>query len=754
MQRLKILGLKSVLNPINRNFKKNPIIQSYSNVRLNDDNEIKSKIKSLNVHRKISGTISKNIYLNLINKIENTKECDSETALVLIKSCDMRLIELLPKERQLLLDNLFENLLPKLNVTYDQLHYDGYIESTLSNRYSFDPFKISRVMFTKNILTTLNTNAYFMKMLCESGEINIALLHLKNLLESKNIDLCDLNKYKNQTCNSQELYKSILHLLNSTSIINDVNGYFNVNLINPFLSYYFSTRNTEKAIQIFKQLPIVNLTPNNFTYFNLVKGYSGLHMFDEASKLYEKVESNLFLADKLSLLSTLDRSKVGQILFDQIINSMQIKFEPPEKIILVNEINYLCERALYEKAFFLVKTFFSNEFNEKDPVKKDLIKVKIDVTDYLCRSLVLNSSSDDESIQVLRKFADFLDKENPLTHPYLTDMIYHSFSRLNIDFSLKLISQLKLKGAQIKLNHVLPLIKHQINLLETRILQARTEPNYNIEQLPEFKSLVELLVRVKSLGCRFEQIEVDSFMNCLKLDAKNNFKSHLLFHDLFRMLKLSNLVQNEADTFNECAYKLLRHLGDLLDKEDKDLDAIKLDLKDFHALVKEMSKNTIDKSILRNFYAHLKSLLILFENETRLDWEKDVILKIAELLNKNGIDCIYLKLIYEDLLRHFSELLTKDFVKMKEFQVYLRSNFESQFIYKKISDDLMNTYNSKSKEELEEMLKTEKNNFPLMRTLLIKMVNPKARGDFSLQRIEELIKDLPDQELTPLVCYF
>ena len=67
-------------------------------------------------------------------------------------------------------------------------------------------------------------------------------------------------------------------------------------------------------------------------------------MFDEASKLYEKVESNLFLADKLSLLSTLDRRKADRIFFDQIINSMQSQFEPSEKIILINEINYLCER--------------------------------------------------------------------------------------------------------------------------------------------------------------------------------------------------------------------------------------------------------------------------------------------------------------------------------------------------------------------------------------------------------------------------
>jgi hypothetical protein len=331
-------------------------------------------------------------------------------------------------------------------------------------------------------------------------------------------------------------------------------------------------------------------------------------------------------------------------------------------------------------------------------------------------------------------------------------MIYHSFSRLNIDFSFKLISQLKLKGLQIKLNHVLPLIKHQINLLETRIQQARTEPNYSLERLPEFKSVVDLLVRVKNLGCRFAQLEVDSFLNCLKLDAENNFKPHLLFHDLFRMLKVSNLVQNEADIFNECAYKLLRHLRDLLDKEDKDLAAIKFDLKDFQGLVNEMSKNTIDKAILRNFHTHLKSLLILFENESRHDWENDVILKTAELLNKNGIDCIYLNLIYKDLLKHFSKIIKKDFVKMKEFQVYLRSNFESQFLNKKVSDNLMNNYNTKSKEELELMLTTEKNNFPLMRTLLNKMVNPKSRDDFSIQRIEELIKELPDEELTPLVC--
>jgi pentatricopeptide repeat protein len=747
MQGLKFQNFKSRLDLIHRNWKRSLSLRN-SGSFLENDNQIKSKIKSLNDHVSFTGTISKNILLNTIKSIKQYKKCDSDTALALIKFCDLRLIDFLPKERQNLLNNLFENVFPNLNVIYNHNHFDSYIESTISNRNSFDVFKISREMHAKNILPTMNTNNYFIKTLCESGEINIALLHLKFLIESKTISLFDLNSYKNQPQNSQELYESLLHNLNLHS--NTAQDRVNANLINPVLQYYFLANNAEKAIKIFKQISTRNIKPNNITYFNLINGYIHLQEFEEAEKLFNKTKDQLLTIDKLSLFSSLDKIR-EKSLVETVLTSIPEQLETRERIFIISEINYFCERKLFEKAYSLLQNFFYHEFREKDPIRKDLILTKTDVTDYFCRSLVLNSTDNLESVDTLIRFADLLDKENVSTQYYLTRMIYHSFSLSNIDLSLKLISQLKSKGIRVKINHVLPLVKQEANRLEIKILSMKSQENNKIEEFPEYKSLVKIIGKIKELGCLGErsEIELDILINCLKLDSENNFKSYLNFYDLFIMLKSSKIVISDVEIFNECAYKLLRSVGNSLKREN--IDEIQYYLKDFQNLIKQMSKNTIENDIQKNFYKYLKRLLDLSLGKS-FDYKHSLIFNIAELLNKNGVDSVYSKLIYELLLEHYSELFKNDFKEKKELQTYLRKNFNSLFINKKLSNELMDNYNSYSKEKLEEILKNQPNNFPLIRVLLIKMLNIKTRNPIIAKRIQQLVKELPDDEITPMVC--
>ena len=287
--------------------------------KLEAENKIKSKIASLEDHIKVTGLIAKKTFLTLVKNIQMVEWCDSATASILIKACGQNCVELLPHERQRILNNLFEEILPKLNIAYNTSHYDYYLANTLANRSAFDPYKISRQIFEQSILTNLSINNSFLTQLCNLNDINIALLHLRMLIGLQgDVSVFDLNTYKNEgSVKHNELYDSVLHDL--SQLTNKHSTFLHANLLNPFIKYYFAANDTEKGIRLFKQISKTNFLPNNVTYFSLINGYLHLKKHAEAEQLFDSTKDQLLTADLLSLYTKANELEGSCIYF--IINN-------------------------------------------------------------------------------------------------------------------------------------------------------------------------------------------------------------------------------------------------------------------------------------------------------------------------------------------------------------------------------------------------------------------------------------------------
>lgn len=128
-----------------------------------------------------SGTVTTQKFMDSLKKLESSNTIESNSALELIQQCDLKLIEMFPKERQKWLNYIFTELFPKKNVHYNQDHFSSYLTNTKLNKSSFDPFQIAFQMKERNISNkhTLVIDAAFIKQLCEDRDIKTALVRFQ-----------------------------------------------------------------------------------------------------------------------------------------------------------------------------------------------------------------------------------------------------------------------------------------------------------------------------------------------------------------------------------------------------------------------------------------------------------------------------------------------------------------------------------------------------------------------------------------------
>ena len=132
-----------------------------------------------------------------------------------------------------------------------------------------------------------------------------------------------------------------------------------------------------------------------------------------------------------------------------------------DKIVVVHELNCMCNSKRFEQAFSLLSRFFYSDYSEQDPTKRDAIEMKINVALHFCRALVfsLRDSDVDEACQIIASYAQKLDFTGDAPE-YLSSMLYYSYDTANIALSLKLIDQLRAKNVKIKVFIYFNLLKH------------------------------------------------------------------------------------------------------------------------------------------------------------------------------------------------------------------------------------------------------------------------------------------------------
>ena len=244
--------------------------------------------------------ISRSALLSLIKSVEKSNYCDSKTALHLLKSCGLYLIDLAPHKRQRQLDYLFTTLLrrPQIKLAYQVDHYETYTSNSFINDYEaaqFCPFELSRRMRVDNVRPNSSVNSSLVERLCASNEtIDVALGYVAGLIRDESIEDLNLDRFRS-------VYPFEDFLRNLLDKSSDVKDPINVNLINPIISFYLRANEASKAIRLVQLLDEINLPANNVTYTNLISGYMYLTKLDEAKTLLEKTLKSLSLNNVFDL---------------------------------------------------------------------------------------------------------------------------------------------------------------------------------------------------------------------------------------------------------------------------------------------------------------------------------------------------------------------------------------------------------------------------------------------------------------------
>jgi hypothetical protein len=723
-----------------------------------------SNIIKLESHSKIYGTISKSSFFNLLRTIESINEInDKNLASLMIKSCSLNFVDLFPSQRQSLLNYLFYDLLPKKNVQYNQQDYEIYMENTLSNRSHFDPYLLSNVLNKKYIFANSKINSFFIHQLCELNDIKVALAHLNNLIKQSNNESFNLETYRSQTNNKteDEIFDNLMN--NLSTIKNDLQE---TNLFNPIILYYFTkSKDSIKSIELFKLICQLNLKPNNQTYFNLINGYLFSSKYEECDKLFNKVKNDLKLNNLLALNTIiLDKMKkdienkdILNSIKENVLGIISTNFTQQERIVFIDNLFHLCSNNRREDAFNLMEEFFSNEYSENDPVIKDNNDFKLSIVDYFCKSII----EFDAKFEIIKKYSTILDeKTDKFTH--FKKMLYYSLNKTDYYLSMSLIDDLNSNdGGPIKFNYFTPIIASAANELETYLSRNTSlllDSKFKIKNLNQFKVILSVFDKmVNQYKVYLGLDEISTLVKIYKF-GENGLKKYLRFSDLIYLRKISPL-----NLFYSSMYTLLNYRLSSDSRNSLVLDkySILTDFQDMNALISFSKVNFIEKDLLRRINNYIEFII----EKDLVDLRNGIVALetlniIAQKCNQNDLT------ILSNGLNNFKNRLLLLTENNKEKYEEIKNHFDNisnKMIRKDENnhDDKTNTNKEYAKENIntleilvEELKSKQKNHIAATRRLIIALCNRSYLEGVEkpLEKVENLLKDLSNEDLTPLVC--
>ena len=763
MQSLKLGNLiKASLNKLNRPGLSKHYLSTSTFSIFNVENKFPSRPHSFRNELESNGMISLNNYANILNRIKSKGSCDPDEALELIKYCSVFFIGLGSiKARQDLLNEIFEDILPKANVIYAQKHYNYYMENTIINRRSFDPFKISKKMYDSKIEASLPMNLYFIKQLCDINDINSAILHLNFLIRSERMSLFDLNEYKTNSLSSDHIFESFLSNLKSikeqsVSIIKqDLDK--SINLINPIFSYYLVKNEASKAKALTEIMKEIRLNPNMQTYLYHINSLISAGKYDEAEKILSEKKNEFQIPQLLFIYTNLMAKLNGESnqLADVLTKLLGKNIKMSDKVFFINEIFHLCELKMFDDAFYLVKRFFKSDLISKN-------YEKLDVGVYFAMSLVLNSTKLYEDIN---KYSALLDANvSDGSNKYFSKTIELATPVLRTDLVLGLFSKLKLYGNKINygnLRHILYKVKEELDA-EAKSTGSLTERG--VKSLVKYELLKSILNKARlEFEFSFSNSNLSTFLKLLRYENNHKQKSYLRFYDIFHLIKDTKTFDNADTLFAFCFKRIILDLSYSLVESD-DTNFIYYNFQDLFDLLSEPNL-TLTNSNINDLNDYLSKLFAAnFVRQDLINYNANIIFKTVELINEKKIsgdngECLiklnktllnYLDAIIADgqEKQSLKEYFEKNFISDREkARVQAKKDFQSL----KATD---HSYSAKPLKDLEDLLdKTPEKNMALIRTILIKLCSrAESKLPSTKKKVEELLARLPENELSPLVC--
>jgi hypothetical protein len=764
MQNLKLGNLiKASLNRLNRPGLSKHYLSTSTFSIFNVENKFSSKPLNFRYELEINGMISVNNYANILNRIKYKGSCDPDAALELIKYCNIFFIGLGSiKERQDLLNEIFEDILPKVNVVYTQKHYNYYMENTIMNRCSFDPFKISKKMYESKIEASLPMNLYFIKQLCDINDINSAILHLNFLIRSERMNLFDLSEYKTNSLSSDHIFESFLSNLKSTkeqsvSIIKqDLDK--SINLINPIFNYYLVKNEASKAKALTEIMKEIRLNPNMQTYLYHINSLVSAGKYDEAEKILSEKKNEFQIPQLLFIYTSLMAKLNGESnhLADVLTKMLDKTIKISDKIFFINEIFHLCERKMFDDAFYLVKRFFKSDLSSKN-------YEKLDVGVYFAMSFVFNSTKLYEDIN---KYSALLDANvSDGSNKYFSKTIELATPILRSDLVLGLFYKLKLYGNKIHYGHLRHILYKAVDELDAEAKSRGSLTEHGVKSLVKYELLKSILNKARlELEFSFSPNNLSTFLKLLRCENNHKQKSYLRFYDIFHLIKDTKTFENADTLFASCFKRIILDLSYSLVESD-DTNFIYYNFQDLFDILSETTNLTLNNSGINELNDYLSKLFAAnFVRQDLIDYKANIIFRTVELINEKKIsgdsgECL---IRLNETLLNYLNAITADGQEKQSLKEYFEKNFISDkekarvqakkdFQSLKAAD---HSYSAKPLKDLENLLdKTPEKNAALIRTILIRLcTRSESKLPSTKKRVEDLLAKLPENELSPLVC--
>jgi len=731
-------------------------------------NKLNSKLSS-------DELITQNLFISTLKHIEKYRVCSSETALALIKSCNINFAYKLPNERQYYLNYMFYQLFPELNVHFEQTHYECYMINTHVNKAAFDPFDLELRMIQMNIKPNETINYFTIKQLCESSRIELALARFKTLLERNLnpvvLDLANINKDEQTESRLYEAVLKELKLKDKTDL--DLISKYVVDYFSLCMNYYNTKQEIDKSLEMFTLLnDELKLKTNSQVYRNLIESFLQSNEIDKAKQVFVQHNEAIDFADLLTIFTTVElkyKNEIGEDFRNAFLESMRSKAQNNQgRFLLIDKIYELNEKGHFDfLAHLMQRLYYSNESANEKQVQSDTdpIEKRIDVSEFLCNSTVNNQNRTNEMVIVnAKKIAQILNEPDELKHIKL--MIYYAALKNDYTLSIYLMDYLVQRGVKLNFNYFLPLIKSTAIELETKMNE---KIDIRVESTIQY-------VRM----CSLFKLAFDKY-NC---DFSYQ-KLFLIFHTLYtlnsselihkRKLSMLNIANCLTQSFGQRSNILNFFIERICKKRCQKIESLStlknfgLNLKIIYAdfaeiadLIAKLHPKSMERTL-----ENLKSYLVyvvrtdLFTPLEFINLEENVLLRTLKLLNEmcaknpemNNLNAM--KEINDMAYDYIMKILMNHEIEKSQFDKYFKEQIN---LLKNVNENATKkeTKTQNQVEDLENKIKNLKNNnenfYPFLRLLIIHLCNSYVKRSYETTKLSKWVNQLPESELTPMIC--
>ena len=649
--------------------------------------EIESKIQSEMLHlfdkmkhSQSDQGISNFDYQKLVNLARDCITIDQSISIYLIKLAGIDLYNRFPDSRQKYLNYLLFDLYPEKNVDFENSHFYYYMKNTNLNNHQFDAFKVNTFILKRHFRTDPEINSLIVNQLCRQKDISTAYSYIDSFKSSPSEPNLLLLKPISNQIDDEKLFELIYNNVHN-------NRLSNIDLLNPFLKYFYDANKLNLANSMFEKMNNSDIKLNSATYTNVIIGNENT---EYAKKLLDEHKMLIQIDDLAEIYLRTNNADLATSILTQISEYLNPENYLNSRLVLMNLIVVLCMENKISKAFNLATS--------------DLISCEMrkELAFKLSQSLV----EFNQEFNYLIQASNDLDKSTSNIMGYhLKLMIKHASIHSKKVLAIDLIDELiKISPTSADTSIFSDLIDQEAKSLDILLTDQRPS---DIKKLENFKRISNL---IKTIDRKVKIVYTDLIMiiSILRLRYKSALRKNFNSIDIVEIFR----TNEKKHLLNACGVCLT----DFVINEN--FDKIDFVLNELSDLIDHLNMDSINQE----FIIMLTNLFELYANKCELSQHIDLVnsgwFKMIKKLNEkdqseslvNLNNMIYLKL---------KETLP-DTTKLDNF--YKNNSIRQNNLDKKIEHNYEIRHKKETIKELE-----------------MKIIHRSKKGQFDEQAIRRLI---------------